>query len=86
MGAGMIGHPTALGLVRSALHDALLDPKNGPREVWRTPEGVLLALPAGCDRIRLEEVAGPRGVTLACIEPAGVTSVWPFARGKEKDE
>lgn len=81
----ILGTPQELGFVRVAALDYVLQPK-GPREVWRTPEGVLLALPENCPRIGLIEVVGPRGTTLACVEPPGVVSVWPFKRGKSDVE
>lgn len=79
------GTPQELGFARVAELDYILQDK-GPREVWRTPEGVLLALPENCPHVGLIEVVGKRGTALACVEPPGVASVWPFKRGKSDDE
>lgn len=87
------GTPAEMGFVRAPQFDRLLAEKVGrltihsrSTEVWRTPEGVLLALPPDCDRVGLREVVTPRGTTLACLEPEGVTSVWPFKRGAKHGE
>lgn len=68
------GSPLAVGFVRAPEFDHFV--KQG-RFVWRTPENVLLVLPEGCAMVRLLEVKTPRGVTLACIFPEGVNSLWP---------
>lgn len=79
------GTPQEVGFVRAQQFDRLLKERKG-WEVWRTPEAVLLALPPGCDRVGLVEVAHPRGTTLVCLEPPGVVSVWPFKKGTKHDE
>lgn len=76
------GSPQELGFVPAPEFDRLLNPMRGPREVWLTPEGVLLALPKGCQRVGLLEVHSPLGTTLACVEPPGVDSIWPYKERK----
>jgi hypothetical protein len=74
------GAPEELGFVRDPSRDWLL---HKDRVAWRTPEGVHLALPEGCDKVGLLEVSSPRGVALACVEPPGVFSFWPYNREKD---
>lgn len=73
------GTPEELGFVRPLDADKinrLISDQS--REVWQSPQGVLLALPKACQLIGLLEVSSPsRGTTLVCVEPAGVFSVWP---------
>ena len=77
------GSPASMGFMRSLKHDGL-STTHFDWEVWRTPEGVLVTLPPGCVEVGLQAVHGPRGETLACVEPEGVCSIWLFKkRGEE---
>lgn len=71
------GTPEEMGFVRDPDLDRFLRAHKG-LVAWRTPEGVRLALPDGCTRVGLLEVSGQRGKTLACVEPPGVFSFWPY--------
>lgn len=77
MNAIIRGTPEAMGFVRSLGHDKHASRGRPLWEAWRTPEGVLLALPPSCGEVSLMPLHGPRGETLACIEPAGIFSFWP---------
>lgn len=80
------GTPAEMGFARAPKFDEFLKKRAG-WEVWvNRQEGLLLALPPGCESIGLQEVVTARGTTLACLEPEGVVSVWPFKRGAKHGE
>lgn len=77
------GTPAEMGFVREPRWDGYLRDRHPGWLAWKTPEKVVLALPDGCDRIGLAEIVGPRGVTLACLDPPGVFSLWRFPKRKD---
>ena len=71
------GSPESLGLLREPGNDRRIDQsKHAGWEAWRTPENVVLGLPPGCQRVGLQEHRRPHGITVVCVEPEGVLSVW----------
>lgn len=72
------GHPAKLGWRREAGNDALIAQTRHPGyQAWRSPENVLHGLPSGCESITLEDLPGPRGATVVCIDPPDAFSIWP---------
>jgi hypothetical protein len=64
------------GWQREAGNDRLIQEKHPGWQTWRTPENVVMALPPDCKQIELQDHHSPHGMTVVCVEPQGVFSVW----------
>lgn len=68
--------PLNHGWRREAKLDHLIQVRHPGWETWRTPENVVMGLPPNCVTIGLQEHHAQRGVTLVCVEPKRVFSIW----------